>query len=123
MKTITIKASTGNGLDKEFVGEVVRDFPETLDEAKTSWMPVTTNDKGDEVARTAPFTEAECLEMIKRSFVIDTQRTMRPKVVNEKAKQMTALQLIASTNPEVAKMLTDQGITVKPTKENGLLKS
>jgi len=112
MIKITIKASTGNGLDKEFIGEVVRDFPSTLDEAKTNWKPE---------GREKPFTEVECLEMIKKSFVIETQRTMRPKVTNEKAKQMTVLQTKALTDPKLAAMLIESGITVTPTKENGLL--
>ena len=115
MKTISISASTGNGVNKEFIGTEDHQFPETLDEAK-AWLPSPSD-------RKTAFTEQEVLDMIRRSYVIDVQRTMRPKVTNEKAKQLSALEAAALTNPELAKAMVAQGITVRPTKENGLLNS
>jgi len=122
MKTITISATVGVGLNKQDCGTVERDFPTSLAEAGDgSWRPLVTNEKGVEVLRDKAFTEVECLEMLRRSFVIDVQRTMRPKVQNEKAKQMTILQQKALTDPAIAAMLIAAEISVIPTKENGLL--
>lgn len=113
MKTISISATVGVGINKQDCGTVEREFPTGLSEISLGeWKP-----EGYE----KPITGDEALDMIRRSFTIDVQRTMRPKVTNEKAKQMTVLQTKALTDPKLAAMLIESGIVVTPTKDNGLL--
>lgn len=102
METITISASTGVGTAKEYVGEISVNFPTTIDELK-AWTP-----DGEKVA----LTEKEVLDLVRRSYVIDEQRKMRPNLLKEKSEKLAALKAAAAKDVEFAAKLAELGIKV-----------